>query len=145
MIAPDSQPPGRKRPVLVTILFILFCLAVPFWLAAIITVISQPMGRTGNSIILAVVVPSLIMLMRGIGMVRLFLMKPDAWIALSTALVLELPVAALQLFRARTEGLEVSQLMIATAISWAIAVGIIVYAYRLFHGLPPGAEVPKAE
>lgn len=139
MNSPDRQPTGRKRPLVVTILFILFCLAVPFSLAAILSVVFQPMGRTGYSIILAVVVPSFIILVRGIGMVRLFLMKPDAWVALATALVLDLPVAALQLFRARTEGIDVTSLMVATVVGWAISVGIIVYAYRLFPSHSPKA------
>lgn len=145
MNSPDTQATGRKRPVVVTILFILFCLVVPFWLTAIIMVLLSPMGRTGSSIYLAVAVSFFILVLRGVGMVRLFLMKPDAWIALSTALVLELPVAAMQMFRVRTEGMDATQMMIATVVGWAIAVGIIVYAYRLFHCPSQGAQMSKAE
>ncbi len=143
MNAADIQLPARKRPVFVTILLVLFCIGVPVWLINIVGIFTAATGRVDSTILIAVVSSLVIVILRGVGMVRLFLMRADAWVPLAVAVVIDLPVKAMFLLHARAAGRDITGDLIATLVGWLIAVAIIVYAYRLFHCASQGAEVSK--
>lgn len=118
-----------KRPVFATILFVLFCLGVPVWLFAIGSTI---FGQNADSTLWMMSLISLaILILRGVGMVRLFLMKPDAWVPMAVALIIELPVVAVFFLRHRLYGVDLTKGLLNASIGWVIAVGVIVYAYRV--------------
>lgn len=78
-----------------------FGLGVPVWLYAIGQTVFGP--RADSTLWTMAAISLLILVLRGAGMVRLFLMKRDAWVPMTVALVIELPVVAIFFFRHRLE------------------------------------------
>lgn len=129
-----SLPTPQERPAAVLVLSIIYLFgAILFFGLFSLQMVDVAVGRDKSATILEVSGAILALIVRSVGMVRLFLMKADSWLWLVVALVIGLPITILGILNHRVEGSELTSPVLASAVHYLIATGIIVYAFRLFH------------
>ncbi len=131
------QRPGRPPVVVVLCLVFLFAALVSFVyfglrIEEVIT------GRDRSAELWQVCVPVVALVVRCIGMVRLYLMRENCWLWLATAVVIELPATVMSLLRGRLLGHDLTTSVLTGTVHYLIAIGIIYYAFRLFNAPPTG-------
>jgi len=123
----------RERPDAVTVLFIIFCFgAVTFFALFGFQVMEVLAGRDRSAGLLEVGVAIGALVIRSVGMVRLFLMKADCWLWLVAALVIALPITILSILNHRVLGHDLTAPVLSSIAQYVVATGVIYYAYRLF-------------
>jgi hypothetical protein len=130
----SSQPARRPRPDTVLVLFIIYCIgALVFYGLFVRQLGLSAKGIDKSATNLEIWGAILGLTVRSVGMVRLFLMKADSWLWLVVALVIQLPITILGILNHRVIGSDVTAPVLASAVQYLIATGIIVYAFRLFN------------
>ncbi|MFZ4683711.1 MAG: hypothetical protein ACOYMS_14485, partial [Terrimicrobiaceae bacterium] len=89
-------------------------------------------GRDRSAGLLEVSVAIVALVIRSVGMVRLFLMKADSWLWLAAALVIALPITILSILNHRVLGSDLTAPVLSSIVQYVVATGVIYYAYRLF-------------
>ena len=88
-MSPSEPSAKRERPDAVTVLFIIFCFgAVTFFGLFGFQIVEVLAGRDRSAGLLEVGVAIAALVVRSVGMIRLFLMKADCWLWLAAALVI---------------------------------------------------------
>jgi hypothetical protein len=129
-----SEPLRPKRPEPVKMLFLLFCIGVPIGLIVYgAQLLASLTGQPGSMPLLDIFVGIVCMVVRGIGMVRLFLMKADAWLYLLAALIIGFPISVMNVLGLYLMKKEVFTVIFATAVGYGIAIAIMIYAKSLFR------------
>lgn len=130
----SASSASQPRPATVTVLFIVFCFgALAFFGLFALQIVEVNAGRDRSASVLEVGVAILALMVRSVGMFRLFLMKADAWLWLVAALVIGLPITIMSILNHRVLGDDITWPVLASAMHYLIATGIIVYARRLFR------------
>jgi hypothetical protein len=130
----DSTPlPAQSRPDAVLVLYIVFCIGAALFFGLFgYQLIEVYKGNDKSATILEVSGAILALIVRSVGMTRLFFMKADSWLWLVVAVVIGLPVTILGILNHRVIGSDITWPVIASAAHYIIAIGVIVYAFRLF-------------
>lgn len=125
---------ARSRPGPVVALYIIFCFAaVAFFVLFGMQLVNVAKGLDKSASVLEVSGAILALAVRSVGMTRLFFMKADSWLWLVVALVIGLPITILSILNHRVIGSDLSAPVLVSAVHYIIAIGIIVYAFRLFQ------------
>ncbi len=132
-MSPSEPSAKRERPDAVTVLFIIFCFgAVTFFGLFGFQIVEVLAGRDRSAGLLEVGVAIAALVVRSVGMIRLFLMKADCWLWLAAALVIALPITILSILNHRVLGHDLTAPVLSSIVQYVVATGVIYYAYRLF-------------
>ncbi|HET6407224.1 MAG TPA: hypothetical protein VFG14_05030 [Chthoniobacteraceae bacterium] len=131
----SAQPANQARPDAVVALFIIFCFGAALFFGLFgYQLVDVVHGRDKSASVLEVSGAIFALMVRSVGMIRLLLMKADSWVWLVVAVVIGLPITILGILNHRVIGSDITWPVIASAAHYIIAIGIIVYAFRLFNG-----------
>lgn len=133
----STQSADSERPAAVLALFIIFCFgALLFFGLFGFQLVEVTQGRDKSATVLEVSGAIFALMVRCVGMYRLFKMKADAWIWLVVAVVIGLPITILGILNHRVLGSDITWPVIVSGVHYIISIAIIVYAFRLFNDLP---------
>lgn len=133
----SAQPTNHTRPPTVVALFIIFCFGAALFFGLFgYQLVEVAGGRDKSATIIEVSGAIFALMVRSVGMARLFLMKADSWIWLVVAVVIGLPITILGILNHRVIGSDITWPIIASAVHYIIAIAVIVYAFRLFNDTP---------
>lgn len=129
-----SESATRERPEFVNVLFLLFCIGAPVGLIVYsLQLFASLTGQPESMPLVDIFVGILCLLVRGTGIVRLYLMKADAWLYLLAAIILGVPISVMNVFGLYLSKKDVIAAALTTAIGYGVATAIMIYAFSLFR------------
>ncbi len=127
MDAPE-QKEETERPDAIWFLLVAYCIGVVVNFALILISALLPEGRIDP---VALGVSLIAMALRGIGFVRLFFFKRDAWIYLVVALFIMMVSTVLDLVLGGVDFFTQRHSILYTLTGYAVGIAVVVYAYRI--------------
>jgi hypothetical protein len=138
-----------ERPDGVVFLVIVYCACLVIGLGITFLAVLTP-GPTPE-LTSALLVAGLLMILRGIGIVRLFHLKKDAWIFFGVAAFVEFTATALDLVLGGSDYFRREHNLLELVVIWGLHIFVIVYAFRVArrgsmaaNGPPPVDPAPGA-
>jgi hypothetical protein len=122
------KPQEKERPDWVWFLLILYGFGVLISFAIILFLLFSP--KSSHLDIIGLGIALVVMVLRGIGLVRLFYFKDDPWLYLSLALFIIVANDAFDLIMGGTDFFLQKHSLLRTVGGYAWALGIIIYAFN---------------